>query len=434
MDGTTTHDDVIPQQIDAIEEHSTSELHEISRREKSKDAALVDKATKHRARVAKKASKADRKNTEQGESTSTEEGEALSPPLDMGRARVGSDIPEASINSQSNPIEKPTKKRKIRNADSDIVSPVASDAPQAGDALMSADDAAPGDASEPVGKRRSRKAGKRPNDDESTMSDEPSSTEPADAAAASPDGDTDANVPVAQASGHPAEEGSAQPDGTELPTGQSDTASLEIQPHRVVEAILMATDAPMTPAKIASILGIGTARDIRQHIATLNEQYESLGMSIRIREIAGGYQIHTLPQYNTWLLKLTRFRQETKLTGAALETLSIIAYKQPCTRADVETIRGVAAGDMINRLREMNLVKIVGRAEDLGRPILYGTTQRFLETFGLPSLEDLPQVEALKSGAKMPKPSVAEVIEKPSEIVAKEPETSTEMPDTSTEA
>jgi segregation and condensation protein B len=108
----------------------------------------------------------------------------------------------------------------------------------------------------------------------------------------------------------------------------------------------------------------------------------------------------TLPAYHTWLAKLLRARQDSKLSGAALETLAIVAYKQPCTRADVEAIRGVAAGDMLNRLREMNLVKIVGRGEDLGRPLLYGTTKRFLEVFGLPSLEDLPQVAALSSGAK----------------------------------
>ena len=82
-----------------------------------------------------------------------------------------------------------------------------------------------------------------------------------------------------------------------------------------------------------------------------------------------------------------------------MESLAVVAYKQPCTRADVEAVRGVAAGEMLNRLREMNLVKIVGRAEDLGRPMLYGTTKRFLEVFGLASLEDLPQVEALSGGA-----------------------------------
>jgi segregation and condensation protein B len=116
----------------------------------------------------------------------------------------------------------------------------------------------------------------------------------------------------------------------------------------------------------------------------------------------------TLPAYNHWLAKLLRSRQESKLSSAALETLAIVAYKQPCTRADVEAVRGVAVGDMLNRLREMNLVKIVGRAEDLGRPMLYGTTRKFLEVFGLPSLEELPQVEALGVGPKPARASISQ--------------------------
>lgn len=170
---------------------------------------------------------------------------------------------------------------------------------------------------------------------------------------------------------------------------------VELQAHRIVEAILFAADAPMPPAKVAAVLGVGDARDVRKHVAALNEEYDGLGLSFRIEEIAGGYQMLTRPAYNAWLGKLLRTRQETKLSPAALETVAIIAYKQPCTRADVEAVRGVAAGDLLNRLREMNLVKIVGRAEDLGRPLLYGTTRRFLEVFGLPSLDDLPLVAAL---------------------------------------
>ena len=173
---------------------------------------------------------------------------------------------------------------------------------------------------------------------------------------------------------------------------------VEIRPERVLEAILFSADSPLAAAKLASILGVGDAKDVRRNIEELNEQYASLSLSFRIEEIAGGYQMLTLPAYNHWLAKLLRSRQESKLSSAALETLAIVAYKQPCTRADVEAVRGVAVGDMLNRLREMNLVKIVGRAEDLGRPMLYGTTKKFLEVFGLPSLDELPQVEALGSG------------------------------------
>ena len=158
----------------------------------------------------------------------------------------------------------------------------------------------------------------------------------------------------------------------------------------------MASDVPLSAAKIAAILEVGTARDVRGHIDALNEQYDSAGMSFRVEHIAGGYQILTLPEYNHWLGKLLQARQETRLSPAAMETLAIVAYKQPCTRAEVEAIRGVAVGERLQKLREMNLVKIVGRAEDLGRPMLYGTTKRFLQVFGLGSLDDLPQVQALR--------------------------------------
>lgn len=185
-----------------------------------------------------------------------------------------------------------------------------------------------------------------------------------------------------------------------------DDVATEIVPRHVVEAILFAADSPMPAAKISSVLGVGDARDVRKHIEALNESYATNGNSFRIEQIAGGYQMMTLPAYNTWLAKLLRTRQETKLSPAAMETLAIVAYKQPCTRAEVEAVRGVAVGDVINRLREMNLVKIVGRAEDLGRPMLYGTTKRFLEVFGLPSLNDLPRVEALSSGGREPAPKI----------------------------
>lgn len=196
--------------------------------------------------------------------------------------------------------------------------------------------------------------------------------------------------------------------------------AIEIHPRRVVEAILFAADSPMPPAKIAKVLGVGDARDVRKHIDRLNEEYEEQGRAFRIEQIAGGFQMLTLPAFNTWLGKLLKARQETKLSPAAMETLAIVAYKQPCTRADIEAVRGVAAGDLVNRLREMNLVKIVGRAEDLGRPLLYGTTRRFLEVFGLPSLEDLPQVEALSVGAKAKPLPGAEPVTSPETEAANE--------------
>ena len=135
---------------------------------------------------------------------------------------------------------------------------------------------------------------------------------------------------------------------------------------------------------------------MRQAIATLNESYESTGRSFRVEQVAGGYQILTLPQFGEVLKKLHQKEVDAKLTKAALETLAIIAYKQPILRVAVESIRGVACGETIRSLMEKHLVKIAGRAEEPGRPILYGTTKRFLELFGLNSLKDLPTSESLQ--------------------------------------
>lgn len=170
-------------------------------------------------------------------------------------------------------------------------------------------------------------------------------------------------------------------------------ADVEVTTESVVEAILFATDAPVSAAKIAQILAVGTAGDVKDHVQSLNDKYAETQMSFRIDHIAKGYQMLTLPAYKPWLTKLLRVRGESRLSPAALETLAVVSYRQPVLRAEIESIRGVAAGDMLNRLRELNLVKIVGRAEEIGRPMLYGTTKHFLEVFGLGTLDDLPEIE-----------------------------------------
>jgi len=165
---------------------------------------------------------------------------------------------------------------------------------------------------------------------------------------------------------------------------------------RVIEAVLFASDEPLSAARLAEISETGSVKTVREHIERLNKEYEANNSSFRIEQIAGGYQMLTLDVYNSWLRKLHRVRSESKLSQAALETLAIIAYKQPIIRADVEAIRGVACGEMIRSLVYKGLVKIVGKAEVLGRPLLYGTTRKFLQVFGLNSLKDLPKVEELK--------------------------------------
>jgi len=166
----------------------------------------------------------------------------------------------------------------------------------------------------------------------------------------------------------------------------------------VVEAILFASDEPLTAARLANIAET-TTKQVRQHVESLNAKYKANHNAFRIARIAGGYQMLTLGPYNHWLKKLLRVRSDSKLSAAALETLAIIAYKQPVIRADIEAIRGVAVGEVIRGLMYKGLVKIVGRAEVLGRPMLYGTTKKFLEVFGLNSLKDLPKVEELKRPA-----------------------------------
>lgn len=164
----------------------------------------------------------------------------------------------------------------------------------------------------------------------------------------------------------------------------------------VLEAILFATDEPLTDSKLAGIVET-TTKQVRESIESLNAKYAAENHAFRIEQIAGGYQMLTLNTYNSWLKKMLRARSDNKLSPAAMETLAIIAYKQPIIRADIEAIRGVAVGEVIRSLMYKGLVKIAGRAEILGRPILYGTTKKFLEIFGLNALKDLPKAEELKN-------------------------------------
>jgi segregation and condensation protein B len=176
---------------------------------------------------------------------------------------------------------------------------------------------------------------------------------------------------------------------------EQEDPDVEVTTESVVEAVLFASDEPLTAARLSNIAGT-SARQIRQYINNLNNKYKENNNAFRIEQIAGGYQMLTLSPYNIWLKKLLRERSESKLSPAALETLAIISYKQPIIRADIEAIRGVAAGEMLRGLMYKGLVKIVGRAQVLGRPLLYGTTKKFLEVFGLNTLKDLPKIEELK--------------------------------------
>jgi segregation and condensation protein B len=191
--------------------------------------------------------------------------------------------------------------------------------------------------------------------------------------------------------------------GNEAPDGAVDAAEEELDETEsadlppvnlpLMEALLFSTHHPLTAGRLAELLEIEATKPIRKAIQDLNAQYEASGRSFRVEQVAGGYQLLTQPEFGDALKRLHQKEIDAKLTKAALETLAIIAYKQPILRADIEAIRGVACGETIRSLMEKHLVKIAGRAEEPGRPILYGTTKRFLELFGLNSLKDLPQGE-----------------------------------------
>ncbi len=189
---------------------------------------------------------------------------------------------------------------------------------------------------------------------------------------------------------------------TQIPPETSEIEPLDTQSRAALEALLMTADRPLKPQAIIDPLNLLDPKSgpidqstLDQAIDALNEDYESTGRSFRIERVAAGYRIMTLPDFAPVVAAMHRARAGTRLTRTQLETLSIIAYRQPVTRAELENIRGVACGDIVRALMDRQMVKITGRAEVLGRPMLYGTTQRFLDTFGLSSIKDLPKPEEL---------------------------------------
>ena len=158
-----------------------------------------------------------------------------------------------------------------------------------------------------------------------------------------------------------------------------------------VEALLFAAHGPLSGPRLADLIGLESAAEARAAVDRLNAIYDDTGRSFRVERVAGGYRLMTRPQFGDLLARLSRREADAKLTAAARETLAVVAYRQPVLRTDVEAVRGVGCGETIRSLMDKRLVKIAGRAELPGRPILYGTTKRFLEAFGLNSLKDLPQ-------------------------------------------
>jgi len=170
-----------------------------------------------------------------------------------------------------------------------------------------------------------------------------------------------------------------------------------------VEAALMAAGEPLTPRRLAVVADLPDAAAAREHVQRLQAFYEMDGSSFQVEEFAGGYQLLTRPEYHPWLARVRRLNVDLRLSMSARETLAIVAYRQPISRAEVEAIRGVQCSEILRQLMEKGLLRIAGRDESLGRPVLYGTTRKFLQYFGLKSLRELPQAKELKAPVGGPK-------------------------------
>ncbi len=234
----------------------------------------------------------------------------------------------------------------------------------------------------------------KPKDDETPETgptDAPADAEPAEASAGeAPAGDTPDGAPAETPAETPAAEASeARPKKRREPRPEPPDFA------RRVEAILFATDQPLSARRIADALETTEGR-VKEVIEELRAHYDADNRAFTVEEIAGGFQILTRADFGGVVKTLFEVEREHKLSQAALETLAIVAYKQPIIRAEIEDIRGVQVQPILKTLQEQGLVRIVGRAEQLGRPMLYGTTQKFLVTFGLKSAKDLPPVEELR--------------------------------------
>ncbi len=168
----------------------------------------------------------------------------------------------------------------------------------------------------------------------------------------------------------------------------------------VLESLLFAAGAPVPVSRLVEALGGPSRAEVVEALEALGRSYEREGRGLRLVHVAGGYQLRTPAEHGPWVRRLLGQRPP-RLSRATLETLAIVAYRQPCTRVDIEAIRGVDVDAVLTTLLERRLVRIVGRKDAPGRPLLYGTTREFLELFGLPDLGALPPLRDLGEGAEV---------------------------------
>jgi len=190
-----------------------------------------------------------------------------------------------------------------------------------------------------------------------------------------------------------------EPGAEPAPPGEAEAVADEapILPQEevraIVEALIFAAPQPITPRQIGQVLNEVPSQAWRAALEDLRRDYALPGRGLQLVEIAGGFQITTRPEYNDWLRALLDPKSPTRLSIQALETLAVIAYKQPVTQPEVIELRGVKSGGVVKTLLEKRLIRIVGRKEVVGRPMLYGTTKNFLLHFGLRDLSELPEIE-----------------------------------------
>ncbi|MEM9658069.1 MAG: SMC-Scp complex subunit ScpB [Planctomycetota bacterium] len=182
--------------------------------------------------------------------------------------------------------------------------------------------------------------------------------------------------------------GSRRVDGRSDRAYDSDSAKLAR-----LEAILFLAREPLSSRKLADLADLADGTEARSLVGRLSEQLSDHRSALQPVEVAGGFQLLTRPQASDWLSRLHGHSDAESLSNPAMETLSIVAYRQPIGRAEIESIRGVQCGELLRLLMQRDLLRIVGRSEDLGRPFLYGVTRRFLQVFGLRRLEELPRID-----------------------------------------
>jgi len=162
---------------------------------------------------------------------------------------------------------------------------------------------------------------------------------------------------------------------------------------------------PINTRKLAQLALLADGTEARTLVRRLNRLYDESGSAFVAEELAGGYQLMSRPQFGGWLRRATGATSEVRLSAPALETLAVVAYRQPVMRSEIEAIRGVDCGEILRQLLERNLVRTAGRAHELGRPYLYATTKRFMQVFGLKHLDDLPRAALLRRAADVAVPA-----------------------------